>query len=83
MRNCNLQPRLSSETLNPVDAINQANVDEKRYYNHLKITNMTRSINNNSGRVYKNFNTVLKKPSLIIEKSNFCMNNGNAFTKDT
>ena len=81
MRNCDLERRFLSETVNPVDTLNQANVDEKGYYNHLKLTNMTRAINNNSGRVYKNVNTVIKKPSLIIEKFNSCMNNGNAFIK--
>ena len=58
MKNCDLQRRLLSETLNPVDALNQAIIDEKGYYNHLNLTNMTRSFNTtgSSGRVYKNFN---------------------------
>ena len=58
MKNCDLQRRLLSETLNPLDALNQAIINEKDYYNHLKLTNMTRSFNTtgNSGRVYKSFN---------------------------
>ena len=31
MKNCDLQRRLLSETLNPVDALNQAIIDEKGY----------------------------------------------------
>ena len=83
MKNCDLQRRLLSETLNPLDALNQAIIDEKGYYNHLKLTNMTRSFitTGNSGRGYKNFNNVKKEPSLNIERSNTCMKCGNAFTK--
>ena len=82
MKNCDLQRRLLSETLNPVDALNQAIIEEKGYYNHLKLTNMTRSFNTtgSSGRVYKNFNNVKKESSLNIERSNTCMISGNAFT---
>ena len=81
MKNCDLQRRLLSKTLNPVDAFNQAIIDEKGYYNHLKLKNMTRSSIGNRGRVYKNFNAVKKEPSLNIEKSSTCMKCGNAFTK--
>ena len=81
MKNCDLQRRLVSEPLNPVDALNQAIIDEKGYYNHLKLKIMTRASNVISSRVYKNFNTVKKEPSLNIEISNICMNCGNAFTK--
>ena len=42
---------------------------------------MTRAINNNSGKVYKNFDTVKKTPSLNIEKSNACLECGKGFTK--
>ena len=63
MKNCDLQRRLISETFNPLDALNQAIIDEKSYCNHLKLTNMTRSFNTteSSGRVYKNFNNVKKR----------------------
>ena len=83
MKNCDLQRRLLSETLNPNDALNQAIIDEKGYCNHLKLTNMTRSFNTtgSSNRVYENFNDVKKEPNLNIEKSNTCMKCGNAFTK--
>ena len=83
LKNCDLQRRLLSETLNPVDALNQAIIDEKGYNNHLKLTNMTRSFNTtgSSGRVFKNFNNVKKEPSLNIERSNTCLKCGNAFTK--
>ena len=83
MKNCDLQRRLLSETLNPLDALNQAIIDEKGYYNHLILTNMTRSINTtgSSGRVYKKFNNIKKEPSWNIERSNTCMKSGNAFTK--
>ena len=62
MKNCDLQRRLLSETLNPMDALNQSIIDEKGYYKHLKLTNMTRSFNTtgSSGRVYKKFNNVKK-----------------------
>ena len=81
MRSCDLQRRLPSETLNPVDVLNQAIIDEKGHYNHLKLTNMTRANNNSSGRAKLNFNTVKKEPSLNTEKSYTCMKSGNAFTK--
>ena len=86
MKKCDSQRRLLSETLNPLDALNQAIIDEKGYYNHLKLTNMTRSFNTtgSSGRVYKNFNNVKKEPrKMNIERSrsNTCMKCGNAFTK--
>ena len=83
MKNCDLQRRLLSETLNSLDALNQAIIDKKGYYNHLKLTNMTKSFNTtgSSGRVYKNFNNVKKEPRMNIERSNTCMKCGNAFTK--
>ena len=83
MRNCDLQRRLLSETLNPMDVLKQAIIDEKGYYYHLKVANMTKSFNTtgSSCRVHKNFNNVKKEPSLKIEKSNTCMKCGNAFTK--
>ena len=81
MKNCDLQCRLLSETFNPADALNQAIIDEKGYYSHPKLTNMTRSSMGNSGRVYKKFNTVKKEPSLNIEKSDTCMKWWKAFTK--
>ena len=77
MRSCDLQLRLVLEALSPVDAFNQAIIDEKGYYNHLKLTNMTRANNN------KNFNTVKKEPSMNIEKSNPCMKCGNFFCQRT
>ena len=53
MKNCDLQRRLLSETINSVDALNQAIIEEKGYYNHLKLTNMTRASNVNSGEYTK------------------------------
>ena len=66
-----------------MDALSQAIIDKKGYYNHLKLTNMTRSFNTtgSSDRVYKNFYNVKKEPNLNIERSNTCMKCGNAFTK--
>ena len=77
--NCDLQRRILSETLNLVDALNQAIIDEKGYYNHLILTNMTRASIVNSGRVHKTFINVKKEPSLNIEKSNTCMKCGNVY----
>ena len=45
MKNCDLQRRLLSETFNPVEALDEAIIDKKGYYNHLKLTSMTRSFN--------------------------------------
>ena len=81
MKNCDLQRRLLSETLDRVDALYQAIIDEKGYDNRLKLTNMTRASNVNSSRVYKKFKAVKKEPSLNIERPNTYMNCGNAFTK--
>ena len=63
-----------------MDALNQAIFDEKGNQNVLKLANMTRANNNQSGRVNKKFNNVKKETSLKIEKSNTCMKCGNAFT---
>ena len=82
--NCDLQWRLLSGTLNPVDALSQAIVDEKGFFSHQKLTNLTKANNsfNNNGEMYKkNINPVKIEPSLNIEKSNSRMKCGNAFTK--
>ena len=79
MKNCYHQQRLLSETLNTV---NHAIIDEKGYYINLKLTNMTRVNNNNSGRAYKSFDSVkLQEPNLNIWYSISWMMCGNAFTK--
>ena len=64
-----------------MDTLNKAIIDEKGYYNHLKLTNMTRASIVKSGRVHNTFHTLKKKPNLNIEKSNTCMKCGNAFKK--
>ena len=45
-----------SETLNDLKALNEAVTDEKLFFNHLKLTNMT-TVNdsNNGSKVYKTF----------------------------
>ena len=60
IRNCDLQLRLLSETLNPVDALNQAIIDETGYLNHKKLTNLTRAnkSSNYNGKMYQNFSPV-------------------------
>ena len=59
-RNCDLEWSLLSVTVNPVDALNQVIMDEKRYFNHQKLTNLTRANNssNYNGKMNKNFDPV-------------------------
>ena len=82
MKNTDTQRKLLSATISPSEALNQALIDEKGYFNHEKLTNMSRSSTN--GTTFKSFNNhnqIKKEPSLNIERSNSCMKCGNAFTK--
>ena len=82
MKNTDTQRKLLSATISPSEALNQALIDEKGYFNHHKLTNMSRSSTN--GTTFKSFNNhnqIKKEPSLNIERSNSCMKCGNTFTK--
>ena len=82
MRNTDTQRKLSSATISPTEALNQALIDEKGYFNHQKLTNMARSsINRSSFKSFNNHNQIKKEPSLNIECSNPCMKCGNSITK--
>ena len=82
MRNTDTQRKLLSVRISPTEALNQALIDKKGYFNHQKLTNMARSSTN--GTTFKSFNNhnqIKKEPSLNIERSNTCMKCGNPFTK--
>ena len=82
MKNTDTQRKLLSGTISPLDALNQALIDEKGYFNHQKVTNMSRSSTKwTTLKHFNNHNQIKKKPSLNIERSNSCMKCGNAFTK--
>ena len=46
MRNTDTQRKLLSVTISPTEALNQALIDEKGYFNHQQLTNMVRSSTN-------------------------------------
>ena len=82
MKNTDTQRKLMSATTSPSEALNQALTDKKGYFNHQKLTNMSRL--STKGTIFKSFNNhnqIKKEPSLNIERSNSCMKYGNAFTK--
>ena len=82
MKNTDTQRKLLSATISPSKALNQALIDEKGYFNHQKLTNMSRSSTNGTTfKSFSNHNHIKKKPSLNIERSNSCMKCGNTFTK--
>ena len=82
MKNTDTQRKLLSATISPSEALTQALIDEKGYFDHQKLTNMSRSSTN--GTTFKSFynhNHIKKEPSLNIERSNSCMKCENTFTK--
>ena len=82
MRNTDTQRKLLSAGISPTEALNQALIDEKGYFNHQKLTNMARSPT--KGTTFKSFNNhnqIKKEASLNIERSNTCMKCENPFTK--
>ena len=82
MKNTDTQRKLLSATISPSEALNQALIDEKGYFNHQKLTNMSRSSTNGTTfKSFSNHNHIKKEPSLSIERSNSCMKCGNTFTK--
>ena len=82
MKNTDTQRKLLSATISPSEALNQALIDKKGYFNHQKLTNMSRSSTNGTTfKSFSNHNHIKKEPSLNIESSNSCMKCGNTFTK--
>ena len=82
MKNTDTQRKLLSATISPSEALNQALIDEKGYFNHQKLTNMSRSSTNGTTfKSFSNHNQIKKEPSLNIERSNSCMKCRNTFTK--
>ena len=82
LKNTDTQRKLLSATISQSEALNQALIDEKGYFNHQKLTNMSRSSTNGTIFIsFNNCNQIKKEPSLNIERSNSCMKCGNVFTK--
>ena len=82
MKTTETQRKLLSARISPSEALNQAFIDGKGYFNHQKLIDMARSSTN--GPTFKSFNShnqIKKEPSLNIERSNTCMKCGNPFTK--
>ena len=64
-------------------SLNQALIDEKGYFNHQKLTNMARSSTNGpTVKPFNSHNQIKKEPSLIIERSDACMESWNPLRKD-
>ena len=83
MKNTETQRKLLSASIRPSEALNQALINKKSYFNQRKFINMVRSLTN--GPTFKSFNSnnqIKKEPSLNIERSNACMKCRNSFTKE-
>ena len=82
MKNTDTQRKLLSATISPSEALNQALIDEKGFFNHQKLTSMSQSSTNGTTlKSFNNHNQIKKEPSLNIERSNSCLKCGNTFTK--
>ena len=82
MNNTDTQRKLLSASISPSEALNQVLIDEKGYFNHQKLTNMSRSSTNGTTfESFNNHNQIKNEPSVNIERSNSYMKCGNTFTK--
>ena len=80
MKNSDIQRKLLTETLPPLEALNVALIDEKGITNHIKMTSTFKSNGYSSNKSFNHFN-VKREPTLNIERTNTCMKCGGNFTK--
>ena len=80
MKNSNIQRKLLTETLPPLEALNVALIDEKGITNHIKMTSTFKSNGYSSNKSFNHFN-VKREATLNIERTNTCMKCGGNFTK--
>ena len=66
MKNSDIQRKLLTETLPPLEALNVALIDEKGITNHIKMTSTFKSNGYSSNKSFNHFN-VKREPTLNIE----------------
>ena len=85
MKSTETQRKFLSATISPTEALNQAWINEKSYFNHQKLTKFSRSsINGPNVKSFNSHNQIKKEPSLNTERSKeitSCMKCGNPFSK--
>ena len=79
MKNSDIQRKLLTETLAPLEALNVALIDEKGITNHMKMTSTFKSNGYSSINPFNHFN-IKREPTLNIERSNTCMKCGGTFS---
>ena len=80
MKNSDIQRKLLTETLPPLEALNVALIDEKGITNHNKMTNAFKSNGYSSNKSFNHFD-VKREPTLNIERNNTCTKCGGNFSK--
>ena len=80
MKNSDIQRKLLTENLPPLEAFNVALIEEKGITNHIKMTNTFKSNGYSSNKSFNHFN-VKREPTLNIERNNTCMKCGGNFSK--
>ena len=79
-KNSDIQRKLLTETVPPLEALNAALIDEKGITNHIKMTSTFKSTGYSSNKSFNHFN-VKREPTLNIERNNTCMKCGGSLTK--
>ena len=80
IKNSDIQRKLLTETLPPLEALNVALIDGKGITNHIKMTSTFKSNGYPSNKSFNQFN-VKREPTLNIERKNTCMKCVGSFTK--
>ena len=80
MKNSEIQRKLLTETLPPLEALIAALIDGKGTLIHMKMTSTFKSNGYSSNKSFHYFN-VKREPTLNIERSNTCMKSGGKFSK--
>ena len=81
MKNSDIQCKLLTETLPPLEAKNVALIDERGIANHMKVTSNFKSDGFSLIKPFNHFN-VKREPTLNIERSNTCKKyGGGTFSK--
>ena len=80
MKNSDIQRKLLTETLPPLEAFNVALIDEKGITNHMKMTSIFQSNGYASNKPFNHFN-IKREPTSNIERSNTCMKCGGTCSK--
>ena len=79
MKKSDIQRKLLTKTLPPLEELNVASIDENGKTNHMKMTSTFRSNGYSSNKSLYLFN-VKREPTLNIERNNTCMKCGGTFS---